>query len=358
MLDIKLQDFSQPVKLVESEIPTPAKGSVVVKLEATPLLSYTRDYLQGNLPYAYPPMPFTPGTNAIGVVHEIGEGVVSLKKGQRVVVDCNWIKDEGVSSPERILIGLTGISPNSQSMLEEFPNGTWREYGDFPAQVVMPIDGMDDIPSTQLVTLARLIVPFGGLRRMNLRAGETVVINGATGYFGSAAVLDALAMGASVIMLGRNEEKLQMIADSIEPDSKRISVVALSDDLDKDVARIRGLTVNGVHKALDMIGQSTSAHSTMVALNSLNPNGQLVLMGSMLTPLPVNYSKLLLNNWEIKGNFMYTRDDYLALVDLVKSHLIDLNKVQVKTFEMSQIEDGIDSAKNNPMLCNTVLKIS
>lgn len=189
MLDIKLHDFSKPVELTQSDIPTPKKDSVVVKLEATPLLSYTRDYLQGNLPYAYPPMPFTPGTNAIGVIHEVGEGVVSLKKGQRVVVDCNWEKSEGVANPERVLIGLTGISANSQPMLEEFPNGTWREYGDFPAQVIMPIEGVDDIPSTQLVTLARFIVPFGGLRRMNLRAGETVVINGASGYFGSAAAM-------------------------------------------------------------------------------------------------------------------------------------------------------------------------
>ncbi|GAM76195.1 alcohol dehydrogenase [Vibrio ishigakensis] len=357
MLDIKLHDFSKPVELTQSDIPTPKKDSVVVKLEATPLLSYTRDYLQGNLPYAYPPMPFTPGTNAIGVIHEVGEGVVSLKKGQRVVVDCNWEKSEGVANPERVLIGLTGISANSQPMLEEFPNGTWREYGDFPAQVIMPIEGVDDIPSTQLVTLARFIVPFGGLRRMNLRAGETVVINGASGYFGSAAAMGALAMGANVIMLGRNAEKLQKIADSIAPNSKRVSVVGLSDDLEADVAKVRALSSNGVHKALDMIGQSNSAHSTMVALNSLNPNGQLVLMGSMLTPLPVDYNKLLLNNLEIKGNFMYTRDDYLALVDMVKAGLIDLNKVEVTSFGLDEIEQGIESAKSNPMLSNTVLKL-
>ncbi|GAM56431.1 hypothetical protein JCM19231_2577 [Vibrio ishigakensis] len=112
-----------------------------------------------------------------------------------------------------------------------------------------------------------------------------------------------------------------------------------------------------MHKALDMIGQSNSAHSTMVALNSLNPNGQLVLMGSMLTPLPVDYNKLLLNNWEIKGNFMYTRDDYLALVDMVKAGLIDLNKVEVTSFGLDEIEQGIESAKSNPMLSNTVLKL-
>ncbi|GAL10286.1 hypothetical protein JCM19233_1263 [Vibrio astriarenae] len=120
MRNIQLFDTNQPVKLVTSDIPKAKANGVVVKLEATPLLSYSRSYLEGKLPYMYPPMPFSPGTNGVGVVYEIGEGVTSLKVGQRVIVDCNWEKDEGVAEPERVLIGLTGMSMASSSMLEEY----------------------------------------------------------------------------------------------------------------------------------------------------------------------------------------------------------------------------------------------
>lgn len=358
MLNIQLTHFSKPVEITQTDIPTASKGRVVVKLEATPILSYSRQYLEGKLPYSYPEMPFTPGTNAVGIVHAVGDDVLSLKVGQRVIVDCNWIKDEGVENPERILIGLTGISPNSAGMLNEFPHGTWREYGEFPASVVMPIDGSEDIDALTMIACAKLIVPFGGLRRLQLKAGETVIINGASGYFGSGAVMAAVAMGANVILTGRNAAKLQAIANKIEPTGRQVRVIAQTENMQEDIASLRNaFGGDGAHKALCMIGGSTSAYSTKVSLNALKPYGQLVLMGSMLAPLDIDYNLVLLNNWEIKGNFMYSRADYYALINMIKAGLIDLTRIESKVFNMNDIEQAIDSAGQMQGLSNVVLNL-
>ncbi|WED24959.1 SDR family NAD(P)-dependent oxidoreductase [Vibrio sp. JC009] len=357
MLEVKLLDTNQPVKVVESDIPQAKRNGVVVRLEATPLLSYSRNYLEGKLPYMYPPMPFTPGTNAVGVVHEIGEGVLGLEVGQRVIVDCNWEKDEAVSEPERVLIGLTGISMGSAPMLEEYPNGTWRQYGDFPASVVFPIEDTDGVDSATLASIAKLVVPFGGLRRMQLKAGETVIINGASGYFGSAAVMLSLAMGANVILTGRSEAKLSKVVSELNVAEERVRVVAQTGDVETDVAALRQAFATPAHKALCMVGQSTDSHSTSVSLNALQRGGQLILMGSTLAELSIDYNQLLLNNWEIKGNFMYTKEDYLALISLVKSGLINLSQIPAKTFSIEEIEQGIDEAGQLQGLNSVVLTL-
>ena len=105
-----LDQPGKPLVLRDEPTPQPRRGAVLVKMEAVPLLSYTRAYIEGKLPYAYPPSPFSPGTNGVGRIAAVGEGVFGLRPGQRVVVHPYWVADEAVAEPEQILIGLTGIS--------------------------------------------------------------------------------------------------------------------------------------------------------------------------------------------------------------------------------------------------------
>jgi alcohol dehydrogenase len=199
-----LDEPGKPLALREVAQPQPRRGAVLVRMEAVPLLSYTRSYVEGKLPYGYPPGPFSPGTNGVGRVAAVGEGVVSFRVGQRVAANPYWIADETVREPAQALIGLTAISADSGALMADFPHGTLRELAEFPASTLIALDGLEKMSSARLAVLGKFAVPFGGLRRGRLAAGETVVVNGATGYFGSAAVLGALALGASrVVALGR-----------------------------------------------------------------------------------------------------------------------------------------------------------
>ncbi|TKC78106.1 alcohol dehydrogenase [Trinickia terrae] len=351
-----LDEPGKPLALRDIPEPATRPGAVLVRMEAVPLLTYTRAYLSGKLPYAYPPAPFSPGTNGIGRVSAVGEGVRSFRAGQRVLVNPYWIANETVRDPAQVLIGLTGISPDSAPLQADFPHGTLRELAEFPASTIVPLAGLEDVAPERLAALAKFAVPFGGLRRGRLAAGETVAINGATGYFGSAAVLGALAMGASrVVVLGRRREALSPLTRF---GGGRVVPVALTGDTERDAAAIREHSQGGVDLAFDMVGQASDASSTVAALMSLRRAGRLVLMGSMQVPLPVPYAQMLRNNWEIIGHFMYTPADYLALVALAASGQLPLDAVEVRTFAFADLEAAIDEAEHIQGLQSVVVSAS
>src|ERR1700722_7584180 len=163
-----LDEPGQSLALREVAQPQPRRGAVLVRMEAVPLLSYTRSYIEGKLPYAYPPGPFSPGTNGVGRVEAVGEGVVAFHAGQRVAVNPYWVADETVREPAQALLGLTAISADSGVLLADFPHGTLRELAEFPAATLIALDGLEDLSSTRLAVLGKFAVPFGGLRRGRL----------------------------------------------------------------------------------------------------------------------------------------------------------------------------------------------
>ncbi|WP_353191209.1 zinc-binding dehydrogenase [Pandoraea pnomenusa] len=348
-----LERVGQPLVLRDIETPDVRPDAVLVRMEAVPLLSYTRAYLNGELPYLYPEGPFTPGTNGVGAIVATGTGVHHFRVGQRVAVNPYLTSTENVDSPAEVLIGLTGISDDSGPLLQDFPHGTLRELAEFPASTLVSLDGLEHMPSARLATLAKFAVPMGGLRRARLVAGETVVVNGATGAFGSAAALAALAMGASqVVALGRRAESLAALA---RLGGERLSPVVLSGDVARDTAAIRSVASGGIDLAFDMVGQATDPSSTLSALRSLKRRGRMVLMGSMNVPLPLPYGEMLRNGWEVMGHFMYAPADYRALIGMVRAKQLSLETIDVETFDFEAIEAAIDAASAQAGLAATVV---
>src|SRR5450755_2028282 len=104
------------------------------------------------------------------------------------------------------------------SLRARWRDGVFAEIAHWPAACVTPLTGLDDKPATELIGLAKLIVPFGGLQRSGLRGGDTIIVNGATGYFGSGAVMLVVAMGAGrVVAAGRNADALESLCTAFGP---------------------------------------------------------------------------------------------------------------------------------------------
>jgi alcohol dehydrogenase len=136
----------------------------------------------------------------------------------------------------------------------------------------------------------------------------------------------------------------------------RVLAVTLTGDTAADTAAIRAAAGGGVHLAFDMVGQAKDASSTLAALKSLARNGRMVLMGSMQVELPITYSDMLRNNWELIGHFMYSNADYRALISLVAAGLLDLGNVQLHCFDLKQLETAIDHAAQMDGLSSTVIR--
>jgi alcohol dehydrogenase len=67
-------------------------------------------------------------------------------------------------------------------------------------------------------------------------------------------------------------------------------------------------------------------------------------MGSMTVDLPVPYMALMLNNWEIVGQFMYPASTYGRLLDLVRSGLLDISAIKPRVFALSVLAEAMEAA--------------
>jgi alcohol dehydrogenase len=336
-------------------IPDVRSGTVLVRMEATPILSYLKKYVQGLPNYLYPNAPFTPGTNGAGTLAAVGSDVWHLKPGQRVVVSPYMVATENVEEPAQILGGLTAISPDSEPFFITWRDGTLAEYLLTPVNAVTPVDD-PSLSSDSLALLGRLAVPLGGLLRGRLSPGETAVIIGATGNFGSAAVLLACALGAErVVAAGRNSQLLDVVSRAA---GNRVYPVTLTGDLEADNAALRSAAGGGAHFAFDMVGRAQSADATLAGLKSLRRWGRLVLMGSMSVPLPLTYAEVMRNNLEIIGHFMYPADIFLKLLALIRSGLLDLRAIQIQKFGLADLLAAMDAAENAGGLSCTVANAS
>jgi alcohol dehydrogenase len=269
------------------------------------------------------------------------------------VVSSHIIARDNVEDPSMILLGITRNGDSAIPAQNDWPDGTLAEYVLAPVETVTPLDGLAHIDSAHLAAVTRFIVPFGGLLRGRLAAGETLIVNAATGSFGSCAVMLGVALGATrVIAAGREEKTLANVAKA---GGKRVTTVKLAGDVQADAAALREASGGGAHIAFDQVGNAKDPNSTLAALYGLRRGGRLVLMGSMLVDLPIPYTQLMINSWEIIGNFMYPARSFAQMLNLVRSGLLDISPIQPKVFPFEQLNEAMDAAANAENFDNVIV---
>jgi alcohol dehydrogenase len=340
----RLDGLGGALRLEPVALPEVRAGSLLVRVEASTLMSYMKRYVEGQLPtYQAPAGPFTPGGNGVGVVEAVGRDVWQLEPGRRVLLSSLFRSAEAVADPAQILIGVTAFGPDSAKVQADWPDGALAEYVLAPASAVVPAGGFEDVDATQLAAVSRFVVPYGGLARGRLAAGETIIVNGATGAYGAAAVLLAVAMGAGrVVAAGRNVGKLQALA---RLGGAAVIPVALSGDTTQDAAALREAAGGGADIAFDMVAAAAGPDSTLAALNALRRGGRLVLMGGMAAALPVPYLQLMLNSLEIIGNFMHTPDAYRRVLSMVRAGRLDLRALTPRIYALADLDAAMVEAE-------------
>ena len=358
-----LPDIGAALRLERRPVPVLHPQGVLVRIEAAMVLSYLDKVLDGSIPYALPDLPFVPGTNAVGRVEAVGAEVSHVAPGERVILSPHIKADEPGPAPDQILIGLTamgtsrfdGVAEGARKLQCVWRDGVYAERVQWPASCVTPLRNLDHVPARLLMGIAKLVIPYGGLLRAGVQAGDVVAINGASGFFGSAGVVAALAMGASrVVAIGRNAASLSELAGKLGPRVRPVAIAGV--DMAADIAAIRAAADGPVDRALDMLGQASNARSTGAVLRSLRRGGRLVLMGSCAEPLAVDFGEMLGNDWEIVGNFMYPRHASASLAALVASGQIDLSVFDVTCFPLTRLPDAIAAATTMHGLDLTVVE--
>ncbi|MBO9706779.1 MAG: NADPH:quinone oxidoreductase family protein [Caulobacter sp.] len=243
----------------EIETPTPGPGQVRVRVRAAsvnfPDLLMTRGEYQFK-----PPLPFTPGLDIAGEVESLGEGVAGWSLGDAVVGGARL--------------------------------GGFAEYAVLPAEALKPKPARLSFAEAAAYGAAYLTAYVALVRRARLEPGEWVLVHGAAGGVGLAAVDLAKALGARVIAASASDEKLAQVQRLYAPDA----VVNVTNGFRERVKDITG--GHGADVIYDPVGGDIFDEST----RCIAFDGRLLVIGFTSGRIPnVSVNMPLIKGFSVMG---------------------------------------------------------
>jgi alcohol dehydrogenase len=343
-----LKAFGSPLSIETVPDPVLGTGEVIVDVVATRVLSYANEVFSGERKYLLE-LPVIPGPGAIGRVRAFGPDATHLAKGDWVFCDPTVRSRDDVVSPDITLQGLVAAGEGGLRLAEYFHDGSWAEQMRVPTENVKRLGAIEDADAAAWCALGTCLVPYGGFLAANLQAGETVLVSGATGNFGTAAVAVALAMGARcVVAPGRNET---VLAELVRRFGDRVRPIKLSGDEDDDRERMKQAAPGGIDCVLDIMPPSVAATTVRAAVMTVRPYGRVVLMGGvgMLggAGLELPYPWLMRNCITIKGKWMYPPEAAIRLVGLIRAGLLRLDHCETTIFDLDHANEAVAHAAAN-----------
>jgi NADPH2:quinone reductase len=297
------------LELVELDDPQPSHmltpgAGVVVDVHAAgvsfPEVLQTRGQYQMK-----PPLPFVPGSEVAGIVRS-ATGGASVKPGDRVAAFC-------------ALGGFAEVAVAPEFFTFALP------------------DALDFAQGASLI-LNYHTAYFSLVMRGRMKEGETVLVHGAAGGVGTAALQVAKGLGARTIALVSSEDKGRVAGEAGAD-----QVVLLSDSWKDEVKELSG---GGVDVVLDPVGGDRFTDS----LRSLRENGRLVVVGFTGGSIPeVKVNRLLLGNTEVVGAgwgaYVMARPQVNIQIGEVIDRLIDEGFVRPIVGERFALEDAADALR-------------
>ena len=339
-----LKSFGSP--LVVENVPEPVLGTgeVIVDVATSRVLAYAGEVFSGKRNYLLTP-PVIPGSGGIGRVRSVGPDATNLAVGDWVLCDPTVRSRDNPVAPTIVLQGLTAGDERGLRLQQYVHDGAWAERMRVPTENAIPIGPIDAVQATAWSALGTYLVPYGGLVAADLQAGEIVVVNGATGSFGSAGVAVALAMGAGcVIATGRSQGALNDLARRFGP---RVRPVRMAVDEAADRARILEVAPGPIDCVLDLLPPAATPVQVRAALLTVRPYGRVVLMGGLRTELAIPYSWLMRSCVTVRGQWMYPRECIGRLVGLVRAGLLRLEEFDITSFKLDDVNEAIAHAAAN-----------
>ena len=343
-----LKAFGAPLAIETVPDPVLGTGEVIVDVVASRVLSYMNEVLSGERKYLLA-LPAVPGPGAIGRVREVGPDATRLAAGDWVYCDPTVRSRDDAVSPDIALQGLTAGSEGGLRLQKYFHDGAWAERIRVPTENAIRIGALDQADAASWCAMGTCLVPYGGFLAANLQPGETVLVSGATGNFGSAAVAVALAMGAAcVVAPGRNE---RMLDELVRRFGSRVRPVKLGGNEDDDRKRMQQAAPGPIDCVLDIMPPSVSAATVRAALMTVRAYGRVVLMGGVGMAggagLELPYPWIMRNCITILGKWMYPSEATIKLTAMVRAGLLRLDNFEITQFDLAEANRAVAHAAAN-----------
>lgn len=281
MKAIQIAKAGGPFEIVEREVPKPAAGQVLVKVQACGICHSDVLPKEGLWPgLAYPRVP---GHEIAGAIVELGAGAEGWSTGERVGIGwygghcgrCEACRHGDVVLCERGQVpGITY-------------DGGYAEYVVAPAEALARIpDDLSDIDAAPLLCAG--ITTFNALRNSGARAGDVVAILG-IGGLGHLGVQFAAKMGFRTVAIARGQDKA--------PLARQLGAHLYIDSTVEDVAGALK-TLGGARVILATV---THAAAINAAIGGLGRNGKLMIVGIANDPVEVPSVQFIMGRNTVQG---------------------------------------------------------
>jgi len=287
------------LKWEEAPTPEPSAGEVLVRLKAA-AVNHLDIWMR--LGSVYAPMPMIPGSEGAGTVEGVGTGVSGFRKGDEVVVT-PWIyPDRPYTDPPNLAVRIFGVARE----------GCYAEFVSAPAHTVLHKPVKLSFEEAASIPLTTTTVYRMAITRGNLQPGESVLVVGATGGIGVAAVQLSHAIGARVFATTRDTRKGTRLYD-LGADA----VIDSGSDFSAEVRRLTG--DRGVDLVLETVGKATWVRS----IASLRRGGRIAFCGSTSgAEVHVNLQEIYRKELAAFGSYGGTPEELRRVFRLVEEGLI------------------------------------
>ena len=290
------------------ELPDPEPGPGEVRLVVgAAAMNHLDLWVRRGLPIETT-MPHIGGSDVAGVVDALGEGVSGVTVGQRVVADpslscgqCEWCR--AGEAPLCVRYRILG----------EHTQGGFAEYVVVPAANLFPIPDNYPMETAAAAPLVFLTAWRGLVSRGRLRAGESVLITGASGGVATAAVQLARHFGARVyaVTTGEHEDRVRSLGADVVFDRRQV---------DYSKALWRATDKRGVDLIFDSVGAATWQQN----VRSVARGGRIVVYGATTGPVLETDGRVLFwKQADILGTTMSNRTEFRQAMELVFSGTVE-----------------------------------
>jgi len=279
--------------------PKPGPGEVLIEVKATSI-NHIDIFLRRGMPGVKVPLPKIVGSDAAGIIRELGPAVSGLTTGQRVTIN------PGVSCG-RCEFCTAGFASQCASfgIVGENCDGAYAQFVAVPAHIVLPIPDSISFEEAAAAPLVFVTAWSMMVSKGNIRPGEDVLILGAGAGVGTAAIQIAKMVGCRVFVTASSEEKLQRAKD-LGADSL---INYATDEFDK---KIRELTnKRGVDVVVDYIGADTWVRS----LRSARRGGRVLTCGATTGFAPqTDLRQIFFRQVQVLGSTMGSQREFLDVM--------------------------------------------
>lgn len=335
MRAVQVSEKGGPLELVERDVPAPARGQALVRVEACGVCHSDMFAVQG----AYPGVsfPVVPGHEIAGRIEALGEGVRGWSEGQRVGVgwfggNCGYCEacraGDLIGCANTVIPGVT-------------VDGGYADYVVVESSALASVpDDLSAVDAAPLLCAG--VTTYNALRRSGARGGDRVAVLG-VGGLGHLGVQFAAKLGFETIAIARGTEKEEL--------ARKLGAHHYIDSTAGDPGR----ALRKLGGAKVILATVTSGQAMGAVIPGLGRRGQLIVVGATGDPISVPAAALIGQSRSIAGHASGTSRD--SEDTLAFSALTDVRPM-IETMPLEEAQAAYDKMMAGDARFRMVLQIA